>query len=158
VPATVQVQSVCAIIAGQEELQGGFNGVGLSQGNTILLAHCPHGPCPQVELFHTDQVHGQLCLSLDHRHASLRDWRGGGGGATDVMDLVKQNLSHRISAAGAAGGGWAEVGVVVDGAGGLFLRAVVEQCQHSGPRMKTLVTLGAPHQGRSESYSFNPIP
>lgn len=31
--------------------------------------------------------------------------------------------------------------------GGLFLRAVVEQCPHSGPRMKTLVTLGAPHQG-----------
>jgi len=59
---SAQVQSVCAIIAGQEELQGGFNGVGLSQG-------------------------------------------------------------------------------------GLFLRAVVEQCQHSGPRMKTLVTLGAPHQG-----------
>ena len=31
--------------------------------------------------------------------------------------------------------------------GGLFLRAVAETCQHTGPQMKTLVTLGSPHQG-----------
>lgn len=32
--------------------------------------------------------------------------------------------------------------------GGLFLRALAERCD-GGPRMHTLVTLGAPHQGRS---------
>ena len=32
-------------------------------------------------------------------------------------------------------------------AGGQFMRAVVERCQHRGPRMHTLVTLGGQHQG-----------
>jgi hypothetical protein len=32
-------------------------------------------------------------------------------------------------------------------AGGQFLRAVVQRCQHLGPRMHTLVTLGSQHQG-----------
>lgn len=31
--------------------------------------------------------------------------------------------------------------------GGQFLRAVAERCQHVGPRMHTLVTMGAQHQG-----------
>jgi hypothetical protein len=31
--------------------------------------------------------------------------------------------------------------------GGQFMRAVVQRCQHMGPRMHTLVTLGAQHQG-----------
>ncbi|KXZ55785.1 hypothetical protein GPECTOR_2g1335 [Gonium pectorale] len=31
--------------------------------------------------------------------------------------------------------------------GGQFLRAVAQRCQHTGPRMRTLVTLGAQHQG-----------
>jgi palmitoyl-protein thioesterase len=31
--------------------------------------------------------------------------------------------------------------------GGQFLRAVAQRCQHLGPRMHTLVTLGAQHQG-----------
>ncbi len=32
-------------------------------------------------------------------------------------------------------------------AGGQFLRGVVQRCQHLGPRMHTLVTMGAQHQG-----------
>lgn len=32
-------------------------------------------------------------------------------------------------------------------AGGQFLRGVVERCQHLGPKMHTLVTMGAQHQG-----------
>lgn len=31
--------------------------------------------------------------------------------------------------------------------GGQFLRAVAERCQHLGPRMHTLVTMGGQHQG-----------
>ncbi|KAK9842522.1 hypothetical protein WJX81_004226 [Elliptochloris bilobata] len=31
--------------------------------------------------------------------------------------------------------------------GGQFMRALVERCQHRGPRMHTLVTLGGQHQG-----------
>jgi palmitoyl-protein thioesterase len=31
--------------------------------------------------------------------------------------------------------------------GGQFLRAVVQRCQHTGPKAKVLVTLGAQHQG-----------
>eukprot|EP01025_Chloroclados_australasicus_P037042 TRINITY_DN3771_c0_g3_i1.p1 TRINITY_DN3771_c0_g3~~TRINITY_DN3771_c0_g3_i1.p1 ORF type:complete len:349 (-),score=23.88 TRINITY_DN3771_c0_g3_i1:153-1109(-) len=31
--------------------------------------------------------------------------------------------------------------------GGQFLRAVVERCQHRGPKMHTLVTMGGQHQG-----------
>lgn len=31
--------------------------------------------------------------------------------------------------------------------GGQFLRAVAERCQHTGPKMRTLVTFGAQHQG-----------
>ncbi|GMH39034.1 hypothetical protein BSKO_06932 [Bryopsis sp. KO-2023] len=33
------------------------------------------------------------------------------------------------------------------GQGGQFLRAVVERCQHEGPQMRLLITLGAQHQG-----------
>lgn len=32
-------------------------------------------------------------------------------------------------------------------AGGQFMRAVVERCQHTGPKVHTLVTLGGQHQG-----------
>lgn len=31
--------------------------------------------------------------------------------------------------------------------GGQFMRAVAERCQHVGPKMHTLVTMGAQHQG-----------
>lgn len=31
--------------------------------------------------------------------------------------------------------------------GGQFLRAVVERCQHTGPKMHTLITMGSQHQG-----------
>ena len=31
--------------------------------------------------------------------------------------------------------------------GGQFMRAVAQRCQHLGPRMHTLVTMGAQHQG-----------
>lgn len=31
--------------------------------------------------------------------------------------------------------------------GGQFMRAVVERCQHTGPKAHTLVTMGAQHQG-----------
>ena len=31
--------------------------------------------------------------------------------------------------------------------GGQFIRAVLERCQHTGPRMHTLITLGGQHQG-----------
>ncbi len=31
--------------------------------------------------------------------------------------------------------------------GGQFLRAVVERCQHLGPRASKLITMGAQHQG-----------
>lgn len=31
--------------------------------------------------------------------------------------------------------------------GGQFIRAVLERCQHTGPHMHTLVTLGGQHQG-----------
>lgn len=33
--------------------------------------------------------------------------------------------------------------------GGQFLRAVVERCQHTGPKMRVLVTMGAQHEGIS---------
>jgi len=33
--------------------------------------------------------------------------------------------------------------------GGQFLRAVVQRCQHLGPKMRTLVTMGGQHQGVS---------
>jgi hypothetical protein len=31
-------------------------------------------------------------------------------------------------------------------AGGQFLRAVVQRCQHTGPKMHTLITMGGQHQ------------
>lgn len=41
-------------------------------------------------------------------------------------------------------GGYVAVGF---SQGGQFLRGVVQRCQHLGPRMHTLVTMGAQHQG-----------
>mmetsp|Transcript_20004 Transcript_20004/g.50763 ORF Transcript_20004/g.50763 Transcript_20004/m.50763 type:complete len:310 (+) Transcript_20004:53-982(+) len=42
--------------------------------------------------------------------------------------------------------------------GGQFLRAVVERCQHLGPRARTLVTLGAQHQGVANVPGCNTVP
>lgn len=48
-------------------------------------------------------------------------------------------------------------------AGGQFMRAVVERCQHTGPKVHTLVTLGGQHQGvmnvpKCWNPSFNVTP
>ncbi|KAK9829239.1 hypothetical protein WJX72_004713 [[Myrmecia] bisecta] len=54
----------------------------------------------------------------------------------EVCKLIagKEELQHGYNAVGFS-------------QGGQFLRAVAERCQHSGPRMHTLITLGAQHQG-----------
>lgn len=42
--------------------------------------------------------------------------------------------------------------------GGQFLRAVAQRCQHTGPRMRTLVTVGAQHQGIANVPGCNTVP
>ena len=87
--ACLQVEATCKIISETEQLKGGYNALGLSQGTPSF--------------WHSQ--YQDLCLHHCHM------------------------LLHKFFA------------------GGLFLRAVAERCQHTGPKMRTLVTLGSPHQG-----------
>eukprot|EP00198_Chlamydomonas_reinhardtii_P009607 XP_001698944.1 predicted protein [Chlamydomonas reinhardtii] len=70
---------------------------------------------------------------------------------TDVLSSYWGDVNDQVASACAQlrnltqlSGGYNAVGL---SQGGQFLRAVAERCQHTGPRMHTLITLGAQHQG-----------
>jgi hypothetical protein len=57
----VQVESVCAIIAGKEEFKDGYNGVGLSQGQPhYIIALVLEPSTGSVLKFHLDPI-GRVC-------------------------------------------------------------------------------------------------
>ncbi|KAG2434217.1 hypothetical protein HXX76_007943 [Chlamydomonas incerta] len=75
----------------------------------------------------------------------------GSGEFSDVLSSYWGDVNDQVASACAQlrnltqlAGGYNAVGF---SQGGQFLRAVAERCQHTGPRMHALVTMGGQHQG-----------
>lgn len=72
----------------------------------------------------------------------------------DVNDQVAR-VCTQLRAIPQLAGGFNAVGF---SQGGQFMRAVAQRCQHTGPRMHTLVTMGAQHQGVFNAPGCSTLP
>lgn len=91
----------------------------------------------------------------------------GEGGPADSESTIFGNVNAQVEDVCRTLAGFPELkdgyNAVGFSQGGQFMRAVVERCQHTGPKVHTLVTLGGQHQGvmnvpKCWNPSFNVTP
>ncbi|KDD74445.1 palmitoyl protein thioesterase [Helicosporidium sp. ATCC 50920] len=86
-------------------------------------------------------LNGTFVHSVETGEGWLLDIASGFFGSVDAQ---VSRVCAQLRALPELAGGYVALGI---SQGGQFLRAVVERCQHQGPRAHTLVTLGGQHQG-----------
>ena len=121
----LQVEDVCKTLAGFPELKHGYNAIGFSQGMP-LLTNCKPGPC------HLHSRRFYRLVQVASAMAILHLLDGDKSTTGPQLQALRSFTPHDIA---------------LSRSGGQFMRAVVERCQHTGPKAHTLITLGGQHQG-----------